>query len=132
MKKSIRKPTKKQAVDSIERLLKRLETRFSHSDAQIEKLAQLVADGFADIDERFDHVDERFEHVDEYFLKLQTEVHNGFEVSERHMDRIETRIATLEFAVFGVDSVKGKHTSTTWFDRIEELEKAVFKKTKTI
>jgi len=106
MRKVAKKTVKKERVDSIE------------------KLAQLVAEGFADITEEFQ---KRFDQVDVRFVALEAEVRNGFIVSERHMDRIETRIAALEFAVFGVDSAKGQHNSTTWFSRIEDLEKAVFK-----
>ncbi|MBM3261137.1 hypothetical protein FJY93_01825 [Candidatus Kaiserbacteria bacterium] len=80
----------------------------------IEKLAILMVEGFADIDKRFD--------------VLETEVRgirNDLIVQNKQLDRIETRIAALEFAVFGV---KNGHASTNWFERIEKLEKAVFKK----
>lgn len=87
----------------------------------IELLAQLVADGFA-------QVDERFEQLETVLDDFHRDTRSHFAMLERNLERIETRIAALEFAVFGADASKRKSTTPTWFSRIERLEKAVFKK----
>lgn len=87
----------------------------------IELLAQLVAEGFERVEERFEQLETK---VDDFRL----ETHSHFTILDRRLDRIETRIAALEFAVFGADADKRKPAAATWFSRIERLEKAVFKK----
>lgn len=87
----------------------------------IELLAQLVADGFAQVDERFEQLETALD-------DFHHDTRSHFATLERNLERIETRIAALEFAVFGADASKRKSAAPTWFSRIERLEKAVFKK----
>ena len=88
----------------------------------IEKLAQLVAGGFADIDENFHKVDQRF-------VALGSEVRNGFQETRAALDRIDTRLAALEMAVFGgTSSNGGRLVAASLLSRLDKLERAVFKK----
>ena len=95
----------------------------------IEKLAQIVADGFADIDEHFHKVDQRFLSIDRRFVSLESEVRNGFQETRALLNRIDTRLAALELVVFGgSNSANGRVTVDSLLSRLHKLEKVVFKK----
>ena len=63
-------------------------------------LAAVIADGFSDMAEGFDGMNQKF-------LDLQLEMRNGFEETNKKLDRIDTRIAALELAVFGATTADG-------------------------
>ena len=103
-------------IIAIEKLTARMERGFKQTDARIEKLAGLVADGYSEIDERFD--------------AIELEMRVGFTELKQICDRIDTRLAALEHAVFGA-SLSGPtkdFDAETLIRRLEKLEKAVYKK----
>lgn len=107
-----------------------------HAIDSVEKLAAIMLDSFSDIDARFDAVDARFdavdarfEAIDARFDALENEMRTGFTDIKRTLDRIDTRLAALELAVFGASSSHGgRVSSTSILSRLAKLEKAVFKK----
>jgi membrane protein required for beta-lactamase induction len=80
----------------------------------VEKLAAIMLDSFADIDARFD--------------ALEHEMRSGFADIRRILDRIDTRLAALEMAVFGASSSTGRMSAHSILGRLAKLERAVFKK----
>ncbi len=101
----------------------------------IEKLAQIVAVGFVDIESRFDAIDARFDavdarldSVDARFDSLEEEMRTGFAEVKVSLERIDTRLAALEHVVFGASSSTGRVSAHSILGRLTKLERAVFKK----
>ncbi len=107
----------------------------------IDGLAGMIAEMHADLEERFDKIDDRFGQIDNRFeeaedrfgrieenvAQMRLEMQSGFTEQKKILDRIETRIAALEFAVFGVDMGSGRRaTETSFSERLSRLEETVF------
>lgn len=91
----------------------------------IEKLAVLVADGFADMEERFESIDERFDASDARFQRIENELTE----IRRIVERMDTRIAALELAVLGATSAEGgRLRGDSLIERVARLEKLVLNK----
>jgi len=83
----------------------------------VEKLAIIMVEGFASIDARFDAVDARFDGIEGDLSDIK-----------RTLDRIDTRISTLELAVFGASSSNGSRaTESSMLKRLDKLERKVFR-----
>jgi membrane protein required for beta-lactamase induction len=66
--------------------------------------------------------------VDARFDALEHEMRSGFADIRRILDRIDTRLAALEMAVFGASSSTGRMSAHSILGRLAKLERAVFKK----
>lgn len=56
----------------------------------LEDLAQMVANGFRDVDERFEKVDKEFKSIHEEIDEFRIEVNTRFDRVESRLDRVET------------------------------------------
>lgn len=73
----------------------KFDKRLGGIEQQIEKLAQITAQGFADVDKRFADVDKRFTDVDKRFDNLEQNMNRKFDgVNNRIDDLAETRAKT--------------------------------------
>lgn len=116
MKKRVQKSDTKR-VDSIEKLAQLMADGFADVDARFEKFAQLMVEGFADVDARFDALEMRVGRIE---IDIQEIKHI--------LERIDTRVAALELAVFGATkSGGGKLSPHSMLGRIAKLERAVFR-----
>jgi len=86
----------------------------------IEKLAQLTADGFADMDSRFADMDSRFSDLDLRFVETKEMLKN-----------IDRRLTAVESKVLGVErrldsEAMERFDVKSIFTRMERIELAVF------
>ncbi len=63
-----------------------------------EKLGTLIVGEIQDLREE---MNERFESIDKHFINLEVEMRSGFDETKKILDRHDTRIAALEYSVFG-------------------------------
>ena len=84
----------------------------------IEGIAGLIAEFREDMDFRFDAVEERFDKIDADLVIIR-----------RILDRVDTRVAALELAVFGASVSEGRRlASDSLLERVNRLEQAILHK----
>ncbi len=67
--------------------------QFEKMHESFDKLAVMVANGFAEVRERFEHVDQRFDRVDEDIAELRNEIRSIRAEIERIPDDIDATYA---------------------------------------
>src|SRR5260370_17382695 len=72
------------------------------NETEIEKLARMVQNGFAEMHERFEKVDDRFEKID-----------GGLEKAEGRFTAIDKRLDVLNQKIDGVDPKRDQHRQRT-------------------
>ncbi len=93
----------------------------------IEGLAAMMVEMHNDIREE---MHEQFEKIDARFEKVEHSIrgiHGELTEINRKLDRIDTRLAVLELAVFGASDGSGRTTEDSLLERISRLEQVVFK-----
>lgn len=106
-------------------MAKRHNKRSGVKVATIEGLAGMIADLGADVQKGFDDVNKGFDAMSSRFDRIEAEL----EEIKRTLDRIDTRLAALEFAVFGATrSDGGRISANSILDRLDKLEHTVFRK----
>lgn len=73
-----------------------------------------------EVNGRFDALEKR---MDDRFGGIEGEL----EIINRRLDRIDTRLAALELAVFGASDGSGRITEEAMLERLTRLEQVVFK-----
>lgn len=84
----------------------------------IEGLAGMIADLTKDVQIGFDSMDARFDKVEAELGEIK-----------RTLDRMDTRLAALELAVFGASASQGgRLADSSILERLSKLEHVVFRK----